>query len=154
MADHKTDPEYQRIAAMPQTCVNHNLRRAARIVSNSYDEVLRGTGLHANQLIMLVVVYLYEPAPINAMAEGIGLDRTTLVRDLRLIEEQGLITIRPGEHDRRQRLVSLTPKGRDTLIGCLPIWEQAQKKVVDVLGLAHGEFMLTLASLEQLEEET
>lgn len=153
MFDEKILHEHERIAAIPQVCVNNSLRKAARIVSGFYDDMLSSTGLHANQLVMMLVPYLRGPVSINAMAERIGLDRTTLVRNLKLIEERRLITIRPGE-DLRVRLVALTPKGRDALVAALPLWEEAQKRVIELLGPQHSELMTMLSTLNELERDS
>jgi len=149
MADEMIPNEHERIAAIPQMCVCNGLRKAARLVSSFYDEILRSTGLHANQLILLLPPYLVGPISINKMAERISLDRTTLVRNLKLLEERGLITIKSGE-DLRMRVVTLTPKGRKTLVAALPLWEEAQKQVIELLGPQHSELMNSLLSLSGL----
>jgi DNA-binding MarR family transcriptional regulator len=56
------------------------------------------------------------------------LDRTTLTRDLKLLERQGLVSIAEGE-DRRRRYIALTPEGRVMLLSAIPLWEQAQTRV-------------------------
>jgi DNA-binding MarR family transcriptional regulator len=149
-----TDPEItpnerERIAAM-QFCVNNNLRSAARIVSSFYDQALSSTGLHANQGSLLVPLYLLGPLSISQMAEGTGLDRTTLVRNLKLLEDRSLITITTGQDDQRMRIVALTPQGREALVAALPLWEEAQRQAVELLGPRHSEFMNTLSSLSEL----
>jgi len=149
MTDEMIPNERERIVAISQLCVNNNLRRATRIVSSFYDEILRSVGLHANQLVLLVVPYLRGPISINAMAERAGLDRTTLVRNLKLIEERGLITIRPGE-DLRMHIVTLTPKGRKMLIVAVPLWEKAQRQVIELLGAQHSELLNILTTLNTL----
>src|SRR5262245_37301806 len=150
MTEEKVPNERERIAAIPQTCVSGALRRTTRIVSGFYDEILRSTGLHANQVLLLIPPYFAGPISINKMAEKIGLDRTTLVRNLKLLEDKDLINIRPGE-DLRTRIVTLTPKGHDTLVAALPLWEEAQRQVVELLGEKRAELMTTLASLWDLE---
>lgn len=142
----------QRIAAIPGTCVNINLRRAMREVSASYDAIMAPTGLHANQLAMLIAPYLAGPISINNMAEKTGLDRTTLVRNLKPIEERGLITVKPGE-DLRMRIVTLTPKGKDILEASLPLWEEAQRQVIERLGSQYPDFMAILKTLNDMPRE-
>lgn len=143
--------ERERIAILADSCVNLNLRWSTRVVSSFYDEKLRSTGLHANQVALLVAPYLAGSISINKMAERMGLDRTTLVRNLKLIEEQGLITMKPGK-DLRMRMVSLTPKGYETLIAALPLWEDAQKHVLELLGSQHAELVKALEMVNTLEE--
>lgn len=149
MADEMIPNERARIAVIPQMCVCDNLRRASRIVSGYYDEMLRSTGLHANQIVLLLPPYLLGPISISKMAERTGLDRTTLTRNLRPLEARGVITIAPGD-DLRTRIVKLTAAGREVLVAAVPLWEAAQKEVIELLGFQHSEFMNTLATLSAL----
>ncbi len=144
--------EQKRIAAIAATCVNIRLRQITRVVSGFYDSLLSATGLHGNQLLLLVVPYLAGPIRINKMADMTGLDRTTLVRNLKSIEDQGWVTIKPGA-DRRMRMVTLTEKGRETLIAALPLWEQAQKQVLELVGSQHAALMDILNTLGTLEND-
>ena len=144
--------ERKRVAAIAETCVNNRLRQVTRVVSGFYDGLLSAAGLHGNQLILLVVPYLAGSIPINRMADLTGLDRTTLVRNLKSIEDQGWVTIKPGA-DRRMRLVTLTDKGRETLIAALPLWEQAQEQVLELLGSQHAALMDILNTLGTLEQD-
>jgi DNA-binding MarR family transcriptional regulator len=153
MSNEKIPNERERIAAIPATCVNNHLRQTARTVSGFYDAVMRQTGLHGNQMMLLIPPYLAESISINRMAEAIGLDRTTLVRNLKLLEEQGFVTVKPGK-DLRTRMVSLTPKGHDTLVASLPLWEEAQRQVIELLDSQHNAFMTTLDALNVLERES
>ncbi len=94
-----SDPsEYDRIARLARTCANLNLRRATRAVSNYYDSVfLAACGLRATQIPPLVVLDLAGPQTIHEIAGKLGLDRTTLTRNLKLLEKAGLLKIEPGQ---------------------------------------------------------
>jgi DNA-binding MarR family transcriptional regulator len=144
------DNETERIIAIASTCMGNRVRKTARIVSSFYDNILRPTGLHANQLNLLVPPYLAGSISINRMAEYVGLDRTTLVRNLKLLEERGLVTVKPGT-DLRTRIVTLTPQGRETLLAALPLWEEAQRQVIDMLGALQSDLVKSLETLNSLE---
>jgi DNA-binding MarR family transcriptional regulator len=152
MSDETLFNERERIATISDLCVNSSLRWSARVVSSFYDDKLCSIGLHANQVALLVVPYLAGSISINKMAERIGLDRTTLVRNLKLLEEGGLITMKPGK-DLRMRMVTLTSKGHDTLIAALPLWEEAQKQVLELLGSQHAELVKALELVNTLENK-
>src|SRR5258708_24953738 len=147
MADKETT--HERIGVLAQHCLAKNLRGSSRIVSNFYDAKMRATGLHANQVTMLAVPYLAGPIGINSMAAHLGLDRTTLVRNLKLIERQGLVTIKPGT-DLRTRIVALTPLGHETLLTALPFWEEAQRQALELLGAQHAELVKALEMVNRL----
>jgi DNA-binding MarR family transcriptional regulator len=107
---------------------------------------LETCGLRATQIPPLTALYLAGPQTIQEIAGRLELDRTTLSRNLKLLEEAGLVTVTPGK-DQRTRLVTLTQSGTDTLLKALPVWEEAQSHVVSSLG---EERFLTL--LDQLGE--
>lgn len=149
MSDQSLLNERDRIASIAQHCLAKNLRWSSRIVSNFYDEKMRISGLHANQVTLLAVPYLAGPISINKMAGYLGLDRTTLVRNLKLIEQRGLVTVKPGQ-DLRTRIVTLTDTGRETLVAALPMWEEAQRHALELLGAQHAELVKALAIVNTL----
>jgi len=80
------------------------------------------------------------------LAQATVMDRTTLTRNLQILEKHRLIEIKSGE-DRREREVSLTPSGMEVLAKAVPLWEVAQDRVRQGLG---AERMRNL--LEDLSE--
>ena len=126
--------ERERIARLAAICVCSNLRRASRAVTNYYDSFIRQVSdLRVSQVIVLVVLYLAGPQTINELAEKLALDRTTLGRNLRPLEQQGLLTLTPGI-DQRTRVVTLTAQGQETLLRVVPQWEQAQTDMTARMG--------------------
>ncbi len=123
-----------RTAAL-QDCTCFNLRKAARAVTQLYDEFLRPANLRATQFSLLGVLAQAGTLSITELAKMAVMDRTTLKRNLELLEREGLVRIRPGT-DARVREVSLTPAARERLQAALPYWEQAQAHVSGRLGAA------------------
>ena len=111
-------------------CACKHLRRSARAVTRLYDETLRPSGLRITQFTLLVAVAIGEPVPITRLADALGLDRTTLGRDLKPLTDRGLVAIRAGD-DRRTRVVRLTGQGRDALGRAYPLWQSAQARIVE-----------------------
>ncbi len=74
-----------------------------------------------------------QPVTVTRLAEETVTDRTTLTRNLKLLEKQGLIRVDAG-NDRREREVTLTDLGREALVKALPNWQKAQANVVKGLG--------------------
>ncbi len=144
----------ERLARLANTCAGINLRRAARAITNHYDQLfMQACGLRATQIPPLVALYLGGPQTIQQIAGRLELDRTTLSRNLKLLEEAGLLTIAAGE-DQRTRLVSLTPKGQDVLLEALPVWETAQSQVVASLGEDRFQELLNqLSEVAKLSRE-
>jgi DNA-binding MarR family transcriptional regulator len=132
------------------SCTNMHLRRAARAVSSFYDQLLAPAGLHGNQLTLLIPVALMPGVTINQLAGRVGLDRTTLARNLKLLQQQALIVVRPGT-DQRTRVVELTARGQHAVQQALPLWERAQQQVATALGAADLDHLSrSLATLEEL----
>ena len=126
-------PKEERILREMPGCVCFNIRKASRAVTQAYDAALQPSGLRATQLTLLAVISNSEPTTISQLGERLVMDRTTLTRNLRPIEKQGLLKIAPGE-DRRTREVSLTARGRKALAKGIPLWEKVQARLVDALG--------------------
>ncbi|CAD0266571.1 MarR family transcriptional regulator (fragment) [Pseudomonas veronii] len=80
---------------------------------------------------------------ISSLADAMGLDRSTLGRNLRVLEGEGLVRLVEGD-DLRNRLVLLTEAGAERLAAALPAWEAAQQKLIDRLGAEKRETLLAL----------
>jgi len=77
---------------------------------------------------------------VNQLAEATVTDRTTLTRNLRVLQQGGLIRIQEGE-DRRSREVTVTPRGRAAVAKATPCWERAQAHVVGQVGAEHWKIL-------------
>ena len=130
-----------RLREVARACACANLRRAARAVTQVFDEVLTPSGLKATQFTLLVTNRLMGESTINELAERMAMDRTTLSRNLKPLVRNGLLEVRPGE-DGRTRLVRLTPAGERSLKEAYPLWQQAQQETVGVLGEERHEALL------------
>jgi DNA-binding MarR family transcriptional regulator len=114
-------------------CIGFNLRKSTRAVTQLYDEMLRPTGIRVTQYSLLVALKIIGPVLVTDLAEKIVMDRTTLTRNLEVMEKQGLVSVAPGE-DRRTRQVTITETGTKVLKEAYPLWQQAQAKLRDSLG--------------------
>jgi DNA-binding MarR family transcriptional regulator len=106
-------------------CYCFGLRRAARIVTQHYDRHLRQAGLRVTQFTVLATLAQTGPMPLNRLARRLGLERTTLTRNLRPLEARGWVRIET-EADRRVHRVAITPAGETAVRGALPLWRKAQ----------------------------
>lgn len=114
-------------------CVCLGVRRAARAVSRRYDEVLRPVGITSGQFSLLSALFGEDGLPLGSLADRMGMDRTTLNRNLKPLAEEGLVDSRAGD-DARQRLLALTPAGATRLEAALPLWREAQRDSQTRLG--------------------
>ncbi len=109
-------------------CVCSGIRRAARAVTRHYQRHMRGTGLRGTQFSILVALINAGPSSIGRLANRLGVERTTLTRNLAPLEKKHWVTI-AGEPDGRVRLVAITAKGRSVARAALPGWRAAQASV-------------------------
>ncbi len=109
-------------------CACHALRQSARKVSRRYDAALRPLALNIGQFTTLAALLRPEPVSITVLAEQLGMDRTTLTRDLKPLERRGLIVVQTGSKDARLRHVMLSDAGERLLMSAIPLWEAAQER--------------------------
>ncbi len=118
---------------MAKTCTCFNLRKATRRVTSFYDKAMKPSGLKITQMTLLTAIRLSEPVTIKRLAQAIVMDRTTLSRNVSLLNKKGLIDIEPGD-DLRTRKLSLTEQGHAALKAAFPLWKRAQAEVKRRLG--------------------
>jgi len=123
------------------TCACFNLRRASRVITQHFDEILKPSGLLVTQFTILAAVAIVKSATINELAEILVMDRTTLTRNLKPLERENWLQSEPGQ-DQRTRVISLTAEGEAVLAKALPFWKQAQKRVEETLGQPRMNEML------------
>ncbi len=114
-------------------CYCASLRQAARSISQQYDAALRPAGLTIGQFTLLTALKQAPAARVNDLVDALAMDQTTLSRNLKLLERDGLIAAADSD-DLRESRWGLTSKGRGKLRRAAPLWNAAQKNVEDVLG--------------------
>ena len=124
-------------------CSCFNLRRAARRVTQIYDHALAPSGLKATQFSLLAVLEgagAEEGIVMTRLAGILGMDRTTLTRNLGVVERDGLVTVRTGD-DPRSRLVALTKAGLAAFNNAAPHWAKVQAELSRHLGADQKDFL-------------
>lgn len=124
-----------------QPCTCFRLRRAARQVSQLYDQALAPAGLSVNQYSILR--HARDPHCLGDLAARLGMDRTTLTRNVQPLLQAGWLSEQRGD-DPRQRVLAITGHGRARLEQARPLWQQAQRRVGQLIGDAtrqrlHGD---------------
>ncbi len=136
----------------PSKCICSNVRRASRAITKFYDNAMGPSGLKITQFAMLRNIAISGALNASELAQILNLDRTTLVRNLKSLQEQRLIENAASE-DSRMRPIAVTPKGRKALESALPYWEKAQTTISSKLGLKNLEqFVSLLMEVESLAD--
>jgi len=116
-----------------KSCTCFNLRKATRRVTSFYDAALKPSGLKVTQMTLLTAIRVLEPVTIKRLAKAIVMDRTTLSRNVSLLNKKGMIDIEPGD-DLRTRKLALTERGHTALVAAFPLWQRAQVEIINELG--------------------
>lgn len=135
---------YTRIMYNPCHCTR--LRTATRKVAAFYDAALAPTGINIAQFALLRTVARRGSLSLTELGRLLGLDRSTMGRNVRVVEKDGLVTIGKGK-DQREAVVSLTDQGQAVLSMAEPLWSKSQDELTGRLG---PERMELLDELERL----
>jgi DNA-binding MarR family transcriptional regulator len=153
-----TDVVLQQEKSSVDICTCGELRKAARAITLLYDTAFKSTGLLSTQFGVLQVLCDIDSIQISNLAVKLGMDRTTLTRNLSVLERDGFIKISQGK-DHRTRIVTATEKGHFAVSKTILIWNEIQFKVKQKLGEnSWRELMHNLTELlkvtDQLTNET
>jgi len=127
-----------------QDCNCFALRSAARHISQFYDQFLAPAGLRTSQFSILAKLKRLGPMTINALADDMVMDRTTLGRNVLPLERDGLISIAPRAADRRAKELRLTKAGEKRLQQALTAWSHAQERFETSFGTKHAAELRTM----------
>jgi DNA-binding MarR family transcriptional regulator len=119
--------------AMVSICYCAALRSAARKVTADYDETLASIGVNLAQFSLLRRVQRAEPVFLSELGRIAELDRSTIGRNVKILQRMGLVRVTPGE-DRRQATVTLGERGAVALRDGAPLWDEAQRRIEARLG--------------------
>lgn len=114
-------------------CTCHLLRRLARRVTQDYDRAVAPAGLTITQFSLLQHLRHQPGVSASALAQRVGMERTTLLRNLRPVIRDGLARYRSTEAGRSAEL-ELTARGLERLRQARPLWAQAQAALECQLG--------------------
>lgn len=106
---------------------------ATRKISALYDAALAPEGINVAQFSVLRTIERRQPISLTDLARRLDLDRSTMGRNVRVIEKMGLVTTAKGD-DQREAAVSLTDEGATLLARAIPLWQACQNDIESRLG--------------------
>lgn len=124
-------------------CICAQVRRVARKLSSLYDTFLSPEGLTITQYSLLANIGRAGELSHSVLAEKIGMDRTTLTRNLRPLTKAKWVAAASGK-DRRQHLLQVTAAGKRKLVRSWPLWEEAQRQLLSQIGSQSMQELRTL----------
>ena len=111
------------VAEVAGACHALKARRAANYLARLYSNRLSAVGLEVSQFSTLCIVADGRARTVQAIADYVGAERSTLARNLKVLVRRGLLS----ESPREGRLeYELTPDGEKTLSVAIPLWREAQ----------------------------
>src|SRR5579871_6377970 len=128
----------------PAACNCLALRQATRHVTQFYDQFLVPAGIRATQYSILARLDRKGAMTINALAAALVMDRTTLGRNIRPLQRDGLVAIGPGKTDRRRRELRLTETGKTRFQAAQKAWARAQDNFEHVFGRRRAKALRVL----------
>lgn len=123
---------------MASQCFCTSLRNATRRVAALYDQALEPVGVNIAQFALLRAVARGEPVALTELGRRTELDRSTVGRNVRVLERQGLVALSRGEEDQREASVSLSEGGRRAIEQGAPLWEGVQTRIETRLGASNA----------------
>jgi DNA-binding MarR family transcriptional regulator len=132
------------IRPSPEECTCLAVRQAARHITQFYDQVLAPSGLSTSQFSILAKLRRSRPITINALAAELVMDRTTLGRNILPLERDGLISVTPGQDDRRSRELRPTDAGAERVRRALVYWQSAQAQFANAFGQERADGLRSL----------
>ena len=115
------------------------LRKASRRISQLYDTALAPSGLKTTQRAILAQISRSAPTTVGALAEALVMDSGALAHTLKPLERDRLVAIEIDPDDRRNRLITLTAKGRAKLAETDVLWAKAQRGFEIAFGRPESE---------------
>ena len=119
--------------ASVENCTCFNVRRISRVITQYFDAEVRRHGIRPTQTPILGALQAKNGWGMAELSEWLGMERTTLLRNLRPLQRDGLVRAKGGGRGGHVAL-EITEKGRTALAKMLPSWRSAQDKVVAILG--------------------
>ena len=128
---HIVPKELDMMAA--ENCVCFNLRWVTRAMTQCYDAEMRRHGIRPTQESILASLQTKKSWSMAELSDWLGMDRTTLVRNLQPLQRDGFVKSVGGGRGNRVELM-ITTKGRKQIEKLAPAWKSAQCAVVKTLG--------------------
>jgi len=125
------------------SCACLQFRSTSRAVTALYDDFLSSAGLTVTQYALLVSIARAQGISRTVLAANLGMDRTTLTRNLRPLERDGFVIQKSGA-DLRERILRLSASGRKRLDRSFPHWEAAQRTFLAEFGQDRFDILRSL----------
>jgi len=138
-------PEFQPVLIEEVTphCLLTRTRSISRVVTNIYDQALRPYEVNSSQFSMLVLIARMNGGSRAELGRANHLERSTSIRNLQLLLDQGWVEELSATHGRSRPIV-LSDAGRELLVTAMPAWRAAQQTAERMLGKEGASALLSI----------
>lgn len=95
-------------------CYCLDMRKTSQKVTNIYNKALKSINISITQFGLLKHIQTLQPVNVTDLANDMELDRTTVVKTLKLLENRGYI-LDISENGKRNRKLTLTDDGKSAV---------------------------------------
>lgn len=139
----------------PDVCYCLAGRRSARFLTRLYETHLAPLGITSSQFSILSLLEYYPGITVVELAGRMEMERTTLLRTVKPLKDQGLV-VEGSEKQGRAVLLYLSEAGLKMLVDARPCWEAAQREFEEKVGTisaARFRKMAMLAAAPAVQKE-
>lgn len=113
-------------------------------INHRIEKVIAPHGLAIRQYGMMVLLRDEGPQAQIVLSQKVGLDRTSVMRTIDMLEARGLVRRDPNPSDRRKHSVALTDAGTELLERTLTEVREAERHVTATLSEQEQTQLLSL----------
>ncbi|MET7597850.1 MarR family winged helix-turn-helix transcriptional regulator [Streptomyces sp. NPDC005481] len=122
----------------------------ARVHRGHAAAMLRTMNLHPGQELLLMQLFDRDGQTQSELLDSVGLDHSTVSKSLRRMQDAGLLTREPAEHDRRVMVVRLTDAGHALREPIADMWRALEElSVGDLTPEQIESFTRTASAIER-----
>ncbi|WP_394768666.1 MarR family winged helix-turn-helix transcriptional regulator [Lacisediminihabitans sp.] len=125
-------------------CYSTTIRATTRKITAMYDDALAPAGITIAQLALLRRLSADSPLSVDALAKSAELERSTVARNIRVLQSLALVEIGQSTTDRRAAAILLTARGVETRLKSEPLWDGAQRRFEERFGRERAEALRDL----------
>jgi len=133
-------------------CTHNSLRRAARQLTQVYDDALSPAGLTSSQALLVGQLDALGGKPgqkgptLQSLAKRLGLQISALTHALKPLQRDGVVAIMADADDRRVKRATLTPAGLAQAQQMYELWRGVNARIETALGVGVAEQLRLLAN--------
>lgn len=133
------------------SCTHTSLRRAARQLTQLYDDALAPAGLTSAQALLVAQIDELGGGQgagpsLQTLSKRLAIQISALTHALRPLVRDGVVELSPDAEDRRVKRARLTEQGLAQTQQMYALWRDTNGRIEDVLGVGNAAQLRELAN--------